>query len=149
MDAARRLQTAVKETVEIAVSHLFPKVKQLVAEEILRQFEPPLTGLRGPKTRATPSRKKKVSAPRKIHRTKKAAKSRKLSNKQMECRHPGCDKRSMGPKYSFLCKKHEHDKPTQRPNLKVLKGGANGAGSNGLGLGKASKAPPKAAKKAA
>ena len=72
-------------------------------------------------------------------------KGRKLSAKQMQCRHPGCGKRSMGPKYSFMCKRHEGEKPVVgRPNLTVIRGGANGNG-------KSSKVSPKAppAKKAA
>lgn len=129
MDAARKLQEAVRETVELAVNHLFPQVKNLVAQEIIRQFEPPLKGLRpGPKARSTPSKKIGKKTAKKVA---KKSKARKLSTKQMQCRHPGCTKRSMGPRYSFMCKRHEGEKPVSgRPNLTVLKGGANGNGKS-------------------
>lgn len=154
MDAARRLQTAVKETVEIAVNHLFPQVKQLVAEEILRQFEPPLTGLRGPtgtkgkgkgtRSSVAPKVSRKIAA-KKAVKTKAARaskmKGRKLTKKQMQCRHPGCTKRSMGPKYSFRCETHPIN---GRPNLTVLKGGAGNGKSS-----KVASVQPKGAKKAA
>jgi hypothetical protein len=90
-----------------------------------------MSGLRGTRT---PSSKKTV-AKKKI--TKAKAKKRKLSSKQMECRVPGCHKRSMGPRYSFKCKKHENTEV--RPNLTVLKGGNNG---NGKSSKVAPKAPP-------
>lgn len=94
------------------------------------------------KKKAKAKAKAKATPSKQVRKVKRVVKARKLSSKQMQCRHPGCTKRSMGPRYSFMCKRHEDKKPIGRPNLKVLKGGASST-SNGLGHGKASKAPPK------
>lgn len=122
MDTAMKLQTAVTETVEMAVHHLFPKVKELVAQEILKQFDLPLKPLRGPnkprqKTAPASKAKKKTIAAKRVSKSK----GKKLTRAQMQCRHPKCTKRSMGPKYSFRCK--DHPLTTEKPNLRVMKGG--------------------------
>jgi len=126
MDTAMKLQTAVTETVEMAVHHLFPKVKELVAQEILKQFDLPLKPLRGP-SGSRPLKRKTAPASKKIAKKKTIAAKRtgkKLTRAQMQCRHPKCTKRSMGPKYSFRCKDHPiNEGKTEKPNLRIMRGG--------------------------
>ena len=122
MDTARMLREAVKETCELAVRSLLPKIREAVATEILRHFE--TTGF--------------VAKPRPVERAKPKPKRRMLSDATMRCRHPGCTRRSRGPKYSFTCVKHPIELKSP-PNLRVIRGGQ--AISKG-------KAPKKAAKAA-
>jgi hypothetical protein len=102
MDPAQQLQIAVKEAVELAVSHLYPKIKSLVAAEITRLFTQPH-----------------------IQLTLTGKVKRQLTATQMRCRYPGCKKRSQGPKFHYRCASHPADAIILgvRPNLRIIKGG--------------------------
>lgn len=141
MDAAKELQATVKETIAMAVQHLFPKVRELVARQILSQFEDqfglPTTKLKTPRRakavrKAKPRRKPTKAKAKAKAKAKVVAKPKRkhLTKAQMQCKHPsGCEDRSKGPRYGYLCAKHQPKTNSTRPNLRVVPYPRHNAGS--------------------
>lgn len=128
MDAAKQLRSTVEETVTMAVEFLFPKVRELVARQILSQFEekfglPQTLTLTKKKVRRktkTKAKKAKPSKTKKAAPVAKTARRKHLTKKQMQCKHPsGCEERSKGPRYGYLCAGHQ-PRANTRPNLRVV-----------------------------
>lgn len=123
MDPAKELRSMVQDTITQAVIQLFPKVRELVARQILSQFEekfglPQLITTKHV-TKTIRVRRAKLKKKRKPVAAKTAKKPRKLTAAQMRCKHDGCSKRSKGPRYGYLCETHQ-PKPGARPNLRIV-----------------------------